>query len=238
MAGRIYNNARELMTEILRDVWEMGHEIHTETMQNKVIKDDPDYLTKEIINYSYTLMSLKDMESMFSDPNAIKYCEWEIKDRTEPTWENPGIAYKQREKVWEQFLNKHNMFDYTYNERIRKQLEIIIHELTVRPDTRQAILNIWDPTIDIHNLGGIKRVPCSLQYQFLVRGGKLHVIYTMRSCDVMTHFGVDVVLAFRMMEFIAKYTGQQPGYLHHNIGSLHCYQKDWAALKNRLNELR
>lgn len=237
---RIYKNAYELISEIYRDVWEMGVEIQTDTMQNLDIRGNPDYLTKEILNYSYCLRSIEKAEYLFLvDNRMLAYAKQELRDRLHALWENPGHSYKIRKDVWEPFLNKYGRFDYTYNERIRKQLEIVIEELMMRPNTRQAIISIWDPTIDVHNLGGLKRVPCSMYYQFIIRDGKLDVIYNMRSCDVMTHFGVDVWLAYMLMVEISTYLPPtiSPGVLYHNIASLHCYQKDWANLKECIDDL-
>lgn len=232
---RIYKDCLELITEAMRDIWEMGHEVHTDTMQNKVVKGDVNFLTKEVINYSYNLLSLQNEDKLFmADPKMLEYCKVELDARISPRWENPGQSWMVRPDVWTQFLNREKMFDYSYNERIRKQLQQVVRELTVRPDTRQAIISIWDPNIDVQNLGGIKRVPCSIYYQFLIRDGKLEIIYNMRSCDVVTHFGVDVWLAFKLMEKVAEWVGVKPGSLHHNITSFHCYQKDWPKLKSLL----
>ena len=236
---RIYKDCKELISEIYRDVFEMGTEVATDTMQNKVIKDNPDFLTKEIINYSYCLMSLDKVENLFlADDRMPLYCRVELEARVSPYYQNPGGAFLCREDVWKPFLNRYAKFDYTYNERIRKQLEQILDELSARPNTRQAILSIWDPNIDIENLGGIKRVPCSIYYQFLIREGRLNIIYNMRSCDVVTHFGVDVWLAYSLMTWVANYLEIQPGYLYHNITSLHCYKKDWEKLKQCIDANR
>ena len=78
-----------------------------------------------------------------------------------------------------------------------------------------------------------------MYYDFLIReNGKgekvLHICYHQRSSDFVTHFGNDVYLAWRLMEYVAKEVGVKPGYLYHTIDSLHTYQKDWDKLVSSL----
>lgn len=235
---RIFINCYELRSELMREVYEMGHHVESASMQNKIVKDNPDFLTKEIINYSYCLKSLDKVEMLFlNDPDSRNWVDLEFKERI---WGgnpiNPGLAWKVRSGIWEQFLNEDGEFDYTYNERMRVQLPMLIEELVKNPNTRQAILSIWEKE-DVHYLGGKSRVPCSIYYQFLIREGRLHIIYNQRSCDIMTHFGNDIYLAWKLMEYVAQETGNQSGYLYHNIASLHCYQKNWGSLKQCINDL-
>lgn len=235
---RIYLNCYELRSELMREVYEMGHHVESASMQNKDVKDNPDFLTKEIINYSYCLKSLDKTEYLFlNDPESRSWVDTEFKERVSILKINPGEAWKIRKEVWEQFLNDEKEFDYTYNERMRLQLPILIQELRKNPNTRQAILSIWQAT-DVHELGGKARVPCSIYYHFMIRHEKLHIIYNQRSCDIMTHFGNDIYLAWKLMDYVAEMTGNKVGYLYHNIASLHCYQKDWEKLKLCINDVK
>lgn len=221
----------------MREVYEMGHHIESASMQNKIVRGDSDFLTKEIINYSYCLKSLDREAFLFlNDPDSHHWVKEEFQERVAEHYVNPGEAWKIREKVWKQFLNVEGRFDYSYNERFGVQLKSLIVELKIHPNTRQAILSIWREQ-DVFRLGGVKRVPCSIYYQFLIRQGKLHIIYNQRSCDIMTHFGNDIYLAWKLMEYVALNTGNKPGYLYHNIASLHCYQKDWEDLKRCINDI-
>lgn len=236
---RVYENCYELMSEIFREVYEMGHICHPYSYQNKVVVDKPEFETKEITNYSYCLVKMQKVEYLFlAEQEALLWAEEEFKERVTPISVNPGNAWKLRPLVWRQFLNDNGRFDYTYNERMRKQLPLIIKELVMHPDTRQAIISIWDPNIDPKFLGGGKRVPCSLNYQFIYRKERLSIIYNQRSSDVVTHFGNDVYLAWKLLEYVAERTGYKKGYLFHNIGSLHTYKKDWPKLKQCIDDIR
>ena len=56
---RIYVNAQEMIEETKRDLAEMGIVVRPATMQDKYIKGNPDYETKELQNYSYCLLNAK-----------------------------------------------------------------------------------------------------------------------------------------------------------------------------------
>lgn len=234
---RIFANCYELMSEMGRDVLEMGIRVHPASMQNKNVKGDINFSTLEINNYSYCLQSLDMVDSLFiGDARSKEWCEAEFRERI-TIGVNPGEAYKIREELWTKFLNTEGEFDYTYSERLNEYAGIvrIITELEDNPDSRQLILSVWNP-MDISYIGGIRRVPCSIYYQFLYRNGQLDIIYNQRSADAYTHFGNDVWQAWHLMKYVAEQVGIQPGYLYHNIGSLHVYHKDIENLRTCLKD--
>ena len=237
---RVYSNAYELMSEIFREVWEMGHIVHPHSMQNKKVEGNEDFSTKEITNYSYCLTNLYYVDNLFfADARAKEWADAEIGERVSKDFYNPGTAWEMRKHIWEEFINYGGEFDYTYNQRLNKfnAIDRIIRELKINPDSRQAILTIWKAS-DIVSIGGENRVPCSIYYQLMVRDGKMNIIYNQRSADVVTHFGNDVYLAWKLMEYIAEKVGVKPGHLFHNIGSLHAYKKDWPKLKRCITDIK
>jgi thymidylate synthase len=148
---------------------------------------------------------------------------------------NPGNAWKLRQNVWDEFLHD-GKFAYTYTERFNEQtmkagaqLATAIHQLQINPGTRQAIVGIHQGPREIPHMGGAGRVPCSMYYQFLRRHDELHMIYTMRSCDLLTHFPVDIILALKMQEHVARELGCKLGTFTYFCGSLHAYRKDMKA---------
>lgn len=257
---RIYTCARELMSELSRDVIEMGHENRPKTYQNKNIEGNPDFITKELIAESYCLTSLPDPEYLFAYTHTREWADAEFEERVSGKRINPGEAWKLNRSMWEEFLTQGDEqyagFDYTYAERInrhcinrfgneenmyRTYLEDIIRLLKYDSDTRKAVLSIFDTKTDADRLDGYARIPCSMYYQFLIRdnnnGKQMNLIYNQRSCDLVGHCGDDIYLAWKLMEYVAEKVGVKPGYLFHQIGSLHVYQKDWWKLKTSIDEL-
>ena len=234
---RIYINAEEMIEETKRDLAEMGIVVRPATMQDKYIKGNPDYETRELQNYSYCLLDAKSQDI----PGVIQpWADAEFKERVTDPWErdelgyprhatylNPGKAWELRKEVWTEYLHEGKMA-YTYNELIwnNDQVTKVINRLKEDPDSRQLWISLWNPDKDPDFLGGISRVPCSLGYGLQVRDGKLNLHYVMRSCDFATHFRNDVYLAIKFLEWVAEKTGYPVGSFTHTIFSLHVYNKD------------
>lgn len=273
---RIYSNSFELMSELGRELNSYGQTVKPKTYQNKRIEGNEDFITKELICQQYCLTSLGDPVWLFVFSHSREWADAEFQERItfEPNGEpwNPGEAWKLRRDLWEQFLVKkeisfvgneihkesHEIFEYTYSERIMKpvyfngtvmpKIMAIIQLLKSDQDTRKAVLNIYgtdnyNEDEDSDHYDGSRRIPCSMYYDFLIRqNGKgekvLHICYHQRSSDFVTHFGNDVYLAWRLMEYVAKEVGVKPGYLYHTIDSLHSYKKDWKYLNTNLEDLQ
>ncbi len=229
---RIYKNCKEAASETKRELAEMGNDVKIETMQDKKVKDNPEFLTKELVGYSYMIIDPSndkiELAKAFGKENEIDWAEAEIKERLDQKKANPGEAYKLR-KVWEEFVHG-GKFSYSYGERIGDQVVKVIASLRENPGSRNAIVSMWDPNIDIERIGGKMRVPCTMYYQFLIRDGKLNMIYNIRSNDLFTHWCWDIWLAISLQEYVASRLGIEVGFFMQQIGSLHGYQKDMKGI--------
>lgn len=241
---RIYSNSFELMSELGRELNSYGQTVKPKTYQNKVIEGKEEFETKELICQQYCLTSLGDPVWLFVFSHSREWADAEFQERINTSEViNPGKAWELRKDLWEQFLVD-GKFDYTYNERMAI-LPYTIQLLRSDSDTRKAVLPIFngngeDDTLYYH---GNKRIPCSMYYDFLIRqNGKgekvLHICYHQRSSDFAQHFGNDIYLAWRLMEYVAQEVGVKPGYLYHTIDSLHIYKKDWHFLSCNLEDLK
>lgn len=219
----------EAQNELRRDLAELGVNVHPETMQDKQIADDPDYLTKELSNYAYQVLK-PDYGDIEGVHESWVQLEWH--DRLQGGL-NPGRAWRERPEVWEQFLERAKpkmpgRFSYTYSERMGgNYLRAIVTELEKHPHSRQLYLPVWSNQSDWRRRG-VHRVPCSLGYWFVMRDNKIHLTYMMRSCDLHTHYPNDAALATIMQAWVAKESGYEMGTFTHFIGSLHVYAKDVA----------
>jgi len=225
---RIFMNLGEAYPEIKRDLNKFGVIVHPNTMQDKWVADDDDYMTKETQLYTFCILDTTDHLDYAKDP---EWCAAEFAERIDTSQEvlNPGYAYKIRE-VWEEFVHD-GKFGYTYHDRMAFQVQKIIDELKRNLDSRQLIVQIFDYNQDNQNIGGAKiRIPCSMYYQLMYREGKLDIIYNMRSCDFSEHFTNDVSLAMMLQHHVAKEVGIEPGKMFYSAGSFHIYKKDWEIL--------
>lgn len=237
---RIYMDAPEMIEETKRDLAEMGITVKPATMQDKYVKGDPDYETKELQNYSYCLLDAKsgdipgvtqpwadaEFEERVTDP-YYRDDKGQWIDDFDPEFINPGNAWELRKEVWSEYMHDDKLA-YTYNELLwqNDQLTKVVNRLKEDPDSRQLWISLWNPEKDPDLLGGVSRVPCSLGYGLQVRDGKLNLHYVMRSCDFATHFRNDVYLAIKFLEWVAEKTGYPVGSFTHTIFSLHVYNKD------------
>jgi thymidylate synthase len=253
---RIYSNLYDAVRETERELFEMGIEVWPETMQDKVIKGNEDYKTKEIRGYSFKINGWKlnwleihkVLEYFFpkQGEQLMRYCSEEFKDRISEIPLNPGNSYQYRLDIWKEFLHD-DKFAYTYSERMAEQVNVILEELKKNPSTRQAIINIHsnicplvdgqakdtgqklnhvEVSADIDNRGGGGRVPCSLYYQLMIREGRLDLIYAMRSCDLLAHFAIDIILALLLQSWFADELNIHTGEFTYFCGSLHSYYHD------------
>lgn len=223
---RIYQNCKEMMSEVHRDLQEMGVIKHTKTVQDKIVDGNDDYTTKELVGYSYAILDFSDMDQMITDNGlSLEWCKADFEERICPREINPGEAYKLR-PVWEEFVHD-GKFSYTYNERIRTQLEKTIDVIKNDHDTRQGIIEIYNSEKDSRRRGGIERIPCSMYYQFISdQNGKLDIIYNIRSNDFGEHYPYDIWMAISLLKYVAKKVDMKVGKLIYFAGSLHCFKKD------------
>ena len=205
---RIYQDCLEMIKEVERDLAEMGIKYQSYSVQDQIVKDNPDYETLELMGYAYKVQAvdgqfdkLSEMLHYKKDKSFTGWVQAEIFERLDAA-QNPGSAWLHRSDFWNQFL-RNGKFAYSYAERWNEQLRYIIPELSANPESRQVIMTMYDRHQDMMNWRGLDRVPCSLTYQFLIREGKLHCIYSMRSCDFIKFFQSDIYCTIYLMDFIA-----------------------------------
>ena len=127
-------------------------------------------------------------------------------DSTNADHKSEGTAFSHTypERMWPRFANvapssgrAHQGIRFEYGD-----LMDVVTQLAKSPNTRQAFLPIWFPedTGAVHG----KRVPCTIGYHFLIRGGQLQVTYYMRSCDLLRHFQDDVYMAGRLAQWVVS----------------------------------
>jgi thymidylate synthase len=235
MSGRIYNSVKEAVAEVQRELMEMGIQVGSHSYQDKIVDGNDDFVTKELQAYSFTIVSpdwreaLEQVSAWYGD-NVATWVRAEFEERTGFEPFNPGEAWKLRHKVWRQFIESDGRFSYTYSERMYPQLVPVVNELKTHMCTRQAIVEMHNNHDDLHNMGGKRRIPCSMFYQFLIRRGALDCIYVMRSSDFYTHFVNDLTLAIMLQNWVRDQVGGlTTGNFHMFVSSLHAFNKDLKA---------
>jgi thymidylate synthase len=122
-----------------------------------------------------------------------------------------------------------------YGKRIRRwprrngdvidQLAHVVRLLQADPNTRRAVISIYDPEVDTADG---KDIPCNDFLTFSIRDGRLSVGVTIRSNDLMWGWsGINAFEWSALQEIVAGLVGVEVGQLHFSITSLHLYERHW-----------
>lgn len=113
------------------------------------------------------------------------------------------------------------------------QFETIIRILSKRPDSKKAVIQLFDAAdlTEPH-----KTIPCTCTLQFLIRANKLILIAHMRSNDAYYGLPHDIFTFTMLQEIISRTLGVELGNYIHMVGSLHLYDKQANKVKSYLNE--
>lgn len=119
-------------------------------------------------------------------------------------------------------------FHGAYGPRVNGQLVEVQRQLKADPDTRQAVVAIWDKGQDLWT--STVDLPCTLSLQFLLRKDGLELHTTMRSNDVWWGWTYDAFQFTRLQLSMARAMGVAVGPYVHRAGSLHLYERDFDAV--------
>ena len=113
-------------------------------------------------------------------------------------------------------------WEYTYHQRMEKQIPWLIGELRRNPDSRRAILVIREE----HDLTSDS--PACLQLiQFFIRGGALHCKVIFRSNDATKAAFMNAFALVLLQKRIADTLDVSMGSYTHRANSFHVYERDY-----------
>jgi len=131
-----------------------------------------------------------------------------------------------------QYSDDGKVYNAAYGYRLRKhfgrdQLVDAINLLRRDPETRQAVMQIWDP-VDLHRRTRDKA--CNTQVMFDTRGGRLNMTVVNRSNDIWWGaYGANAVHFSILQEFVACSVGLRPGVYRQVSNNLHLYTELYEA---------
>lgn len=103
------------------------------------------------------------------------------------------------------------------------QLVEIIRLLRLDPDTRRAVLAMWDAPFDLFGVAG-KDLPCNTQVYFKIRDGALNMTVCCRSNDMIWGaYGANAVHLSLLQEYVALSLGCRIGVYTQLSDSFHVY---------------
>lgn len=115
------------------------------------------------------------------------------------------------------------------------QLDRVYRVLDSDPNTRQAVLQIWDPVADLPSPDGAPRrsdIPCNVAAFPKVRGGRLEWLQVLRSNDIFRGLPYNIVQFTSLQEVLSGWLGVEVGEYVHVSDSLHAYAADVDVVRN------
>ncbi len=190
--------------------------------------DDPDYVVKprgmevrEVINGSYAVpmpayLDLEDRKVNVSF--MLAEAAWIISGSNRLDDITPYM------KNYANFSDDGKFLRGAYGPKVVDQLGYVVDCIEKDIDTRQAVLTIWR-----ERPGVSKDIPCTVAMQFLVRDGKVNLVTTMRSQDIVLGFTYDVFtfsMVAKSVQLLLRERGIEVGLgtLFVNPGSMHLYE--------------
>ena len=136
------------------------------------------------------------------------------------------------------YVGKGPQLHGAYGHRLRHhggvdQLTRAYQALSSNPNTRQAVLQIWDSSVDLPRPDGApaaQDVPCNVLSLLKVRAGKLEWLQVMRSNDLFLGVPYNFVQFTFLQEVMAGWLGIGCGAYHQVSDSLHMYDHNEGSV--------
>lgn len=132
-----------------------------------------------------------------------------------------------------QFSDDGVKFTGAYGPPVISQWPYVVGRLRRDLDSRQAVINIFNPPQQ--KLIDTKDVPCTLSVQFMVRNAKVETIVCMRSSDIWLGLPYDFFNFSMMANILAAQLGCHVGSVIYHLGSSHLYEDNAAQALEVLN---
>jgi len=207
----IYKTFNEAYPLIIKDILENGEESSPRGMK-----------IKEILGYQFTLESIDDPLPL-QRSRKLNY-KFGVLESLMNLWgQYPKEIIQHYNKNLLNFINEETQqWDGAYPPRIFPVLEKVYNELKRDPDSRRAVVPIYGQ-IDTERYENSKDIACTLTLQFLIRNGKLNLIASMRSNDILWGTAYDVNQFTTLQRVMACWLGIPTGWYKHQAGSMHAY---------------
>lgn len=162
-----------------------------------------------------------------------------------PTWSDDGktwrAGYGPRLREWEGTDNKiMSAEDYSKSKDIcvsyTDQIKQIVELLRDDPDTRRAVMTIYDPAKDFWRYS--KDIPCNNWIHFIIRDNKLHMNVAVRSQDAI--WGLSGINTFEwsvLHQMMAFWVGVEIGSYTQFVTSLHVYERHFEKMEQLISNI-
>lgn len=195
--------------------------------------------TREMLHAAFEIRDPRDRWVLARQPAmnpafAIVEAVWILRGRKDSgllNYWNPDLP---------EYSGRGDEYHAAYGFRLRHQfgfdqLDRAYRALRHKPESRQVVLQIWDPTADFPDGRGravSKDVPCNVLSMLKVRDGKLEWTQVMRSNDIFRGVPHNFVQFTSLQEVMAGWLDLEVGSYTHLSDSLHAYEGTLGHLRD------
>lgn len=114
------------------------------------------------------------------------------------------------------------------------QIIWVAEHLFVDPNSRRAVMSMWDPSVDMHGCNvGSKDVPCNTTVYFRRVDGRLNMTVCNRSNDIIWGcYGANAVHMSMLHEYVANCLGWEVGTYTQISNNWHIYERHYHFLND------
>jgi thymidylate synthase len=129
---------------------------------------------------------------------------------------------KKHAKIWDKMHSGDNIVNsnYGYQWSRNNQIDYVINELKKNPDSRRAVISIYDGKE--HEKYQFD-TPCTVAIQFYIYNNKLCMTVMMRSNDLWFGFCNDQYCFSNLLQLVSKELNIEIGTYYHFVNNLHLY---------------
>lgn len=204
-----------------------------------VLRDGRGGPTREVINAAFVVADptrkwVLARKPALSPASALVEVLWIVNGQRESkvvNFYNPRLPeYAGRGETY------HGAYGYRLRMHFgRDQLEGAYETLRGCPQSRQAVLQVWDPKEDLPLKDGAPRspdIPCNVTAMLKVVGQRLDWLQIARSNDLIRGVPYNFVQWTCLQEILAGWLGLDVGEYVHIANSLHVYEAEFDLLKD------
>lgn len=155
---------------------------------------------------------------------------WILAGRDDVAW--PAQFCAQLKEYSDNGRTFHGAYGYRLRHQNGDQLKKAVELLRNDPESRRAVLQIWDSALDLGHDG--KDVPCNTALYLKLRDGALQMTVCNRSNDIVWGlYGANVVQWSMVQEYLATQLGVTMGALTTVSDSFHIYEANdvWQEIE-------
>lgn len=178
---------------------------------------------------------IKNQARKWSLPLAIGEFAWHLSASNDVNfigyYAKQWKAFSEDEKTISDSCYGHKIFKS--NDKGKSQWNNIVSLLKEDPDTRRAVLSLYDTSNEFGPFS--KDVSCICTIHFLIRDGRLDAITHMRSNDIILGLPYDIFLVTMLQEYLATILSVELGDYYHFANSMHLYERHFDLAQDILN---